>query len=265
MKNKPYAELLGILGWFRNQVGPQYGYAFNRLASVTSNPSFRHFQLLKRCLAHVYNNRKLGWTCHGMHSKRKLDAPELEHLKPNDLFILFDSNFGTTHTSYPQISAQAYLGFACIMDVSTQVKLTATSTAEAETVAAFEACKIAIYIRKVLAALRMPVEGPVQLFGDNASQITICSKSHPSRKCRHWRVRVGFIQEMVDLGIVQFNKVASVNNASDSTTKIVPGFTWTSLSRFMIGASPKFIPGTQIDVRYAQQLAREQRELYPKA
>ena len=28
----------------------------------------------------------------------------------------------------------------------------------------------------------------------------------------------------------------------------------------MIGASPKFIPGTQIDVRYAQQLAREQRE-----
>ena len=65
---------------------------------------------------------------------------------------------------------------------------------------------------------------------------------------------------MVDLGIVQFNKVASVNNASDCTTKIVPGFTWTSLSRFMIGASPKFIPGTQIDVRYAQQLAREQRE-----
>ena len=28
----------------------------------------------------------------------------------------------------------------------------------------------------------------------------------------------------------------------------------------MIGASPKFITGTQIDVRYAQQLAREQRE-----
>ena len=28
----------------------------------------------------------------------------------------------------------------------------------------------------------------------------------------------------------------------------------------MIGASPKFIPGTQIDVRYAQKLAREQRE-----
>ena len=64
---------------------------------------------------------------------------------------------------------------------------------------------------------------------------------------------------MVDLGIVQFNKVASVNNASYCTTKIVPGFTWTSLSRFMIGASPKFIPGTQIDFRYAQQMAREQR------
>ena len=27
----------------------------------------------------------------------------------------------------------------------------------------------------------------------------------------------------------------------------------------MIGASPKFIPGTQINVRYAQQLARDER------
>ena len=194
-----------------------------------------------------------------MHSKHKLDIPELEHLGPDDLFILFDSNFGTQDCSYPQVSAQAYLGFACIMDVSTQIKLTATSTCEAEMAAGMEACKLAVYLRKVFDELRLPVKGPVPCFGDNSSMLIIAEKSHPSRKCRHWRIRVDWIQQLVDLQIVKFHKIASINNISDVTTKVVPSFTWEGLSRLMIGASPKFIPGTQINVRYAQQLARDER------
>ena len=91
------------------------------------------------------------------------------------------------------------------------------------------------------------------------SPFLIAEKSHPSRKCRHWRIRVDWIQQLVDLQIVKFHKIASINNISDVTTKVVPSFTWEGLSRLMIGASPKFIPGTQINVRYAQQLARDER------
>ena len=89
--------------------------------------------------------------------------------------------------------------------------------------------------------------------------LIIAEKSHPSRKCRHWRIRVDWIQQLVDLQIVKFHKIASINNISDVTTKVVPSFTWEGLSRLMIGAPPKFIPGTQINVRYAQQLARDER------
>ena len=85
-------------------------------------------------------------------------------------------------------------------------------------------------------------------------------QSDTHRKCRHWRIRVDWIQQLVDLQIVKFHKIASaINNISDVTTKVVPSFTWEGLSRLMIGASPKFIPGTQINVRYAQQLARDER------
>ena len=89
--------------------------------------------------------------------------------------------------------------------------------------------------------------------------LIIAEKSHPSRKCRHWRIRVDWIQQLVDLQIVKFHKIDSINNISDVTTKVVPSFTWEGLSRLMIGASPKFIPGTQINVRFAQQLARDER------
>ena len=42
-------------------------------------------------------------------------------------------------------------------------------------------------------------------------------------------------------------------------TKIQPKFTWDGLSRLLVGASPKFIPGTNINVRFAKQLAQQER------
>ena len=261
MKNKPYAEILGIIGWFRNNVGAQYAYAFNRLASVTSNPSPMHFKQLQKCAAHVYKHRKLGWTCHGMNSNYSPGIPELEDLKPNDLYILFDANFGTEDTSCPQVCAQAYYGHACVLDISIQAKLTAMATAEAEVIASCEAVKLAVFVRKCLAELRFPVTGPVPCFGDNASQIALSKKSHPSRKCRWWRTRVDWTQSLQDLGIVSFHKIAGVNNASDCGTKIQAVCHWEGLSRPIVGAPPMFIPGTQINVRLAQQVAKEEREL----
>ena len=66
---------------------------------------------------------------------------------------------------------------------------------------------------------------------------------------------------MQDLGIVSFHKIAGVNNASDCGTKIQAVCHWEGLSRPIVGAPPMFIPGTQINVRLAQQVAKEEREL----
>ena len=42
MKKAPYLELLGCLGWVRQNVGPQYGVHFHKLASVASHPAPAH-------------------------------------------------------------------------------------------------------------------------------------------------------------------------------------------------------------------------------
>ena len=148
-----------------------------------------------------------------------------------------------------------------MLDISIQAKLTAMATAEAEVIASCEAVKLAVFVRKCLAELRFPVTGPVPCFGDNASQIALSKKSHPSRKCRWWRTRVDWTQSLQDLGIVSFHKIAGVNNASDCGTKIQAVCHWEGLSRPIVGAPPMFIPGTQINVRLAQQVAKEEREL----
>ena len=125
--------------------------------------------------------------------------------------------------------------------------------------AAVEACKLAVYLKKCLAELRLPVNGPVQCFGDNTAMLKIAGKTHPSRKCRHWRTRADWVQSLVDCGIVSFHYISSINNISDVNTKIQPKFTWDGLSRLLVGASPKFIPGTNINVRFAKQLAQQER------
>ena len=63
----------------------------------------------------------------------------------------------------------------------------------------------------------------------------------------------------MDCGIVSFHYISSINNISDVNTKIQPKFTWDGLSRLLVGASPKFIPGTNINVRFAKQLAQQER------
>ena len=94
----------------------------------------------------------------------------------------------------------------------------------------------------------------------NCSQIALSQKDHPSRKQRHWLTRVEWTQQLVDLGIVSFHKIASVNNASDVSTKITPYFTFEGLSRMTVGAPPKHIPGTNINIRLAREYARKERE-----
>ena len=94
----------------------------------------------------------------------------------------------------------------------------------------------------------------------NCSQIALSQKDHPSRKQRHWLTRAEWTQQLVDLGIVSFHKIASVNNASDVSTKITPYFTFEGLSRMTVGAPPKHIPGTNINIRLAREYARKERE-----
>ena len=63
----------------------------------------------------------------------------------------------------------------------------------------------------------------------------------------------------MDCGIVSFHYISSINNISDVNTKIQPKFTWDGLSRLLVGASPKYIPGTNVNVRFAKQLAQQER------
>ena len=84
--------------------------------------------------------------------------------------------------------------------------------------------------------------------------LLIANKQHPPRKARHWRTRIDWVQSLVDIGIVSFTYINSVNNTSDIGTKILPKYTFDALARMVTGADHKYLKGTHIDLRLARKL-----------
>ena len=50
------------------------------------------------------------------------------------------------------------------------------------------------------------------------------------------------------------------DNPADNGTKLVYAHQWQSFSRYMVGAPPKFINGTNINLRYQAKIAKESKK-----
>jgi hypothetical protein len=73
-------------------------------------------------------------------------------------------------------------------------------------------------------------------------------------------VRADFIQDLVRKEIVSIHKIDSTDNPADNGTKLVYAYQWQSFSRYMVGAPPKFISGTNINLRYQAKIAKESKK-----
>ena len=105
-----------------------------------------------------------------------------------------------------------------------QVKITCTSTAEAEAAGLVETAKCVLSCRKVLEELGF-TQNRTQMYTDNMAAKLILSATHPSRKSRHWRVRAEFLRELCEDGVIQINQMDGKVLLPDCGTKHnIPNF-----------------------------------------
>ena len=90
-----------------------------------------------------------------------------------------------------------FCGGAIVYKSKTQ-SLTAASSTEAEFIAAFDAGKIARYLRLVLSQLGYPQENPTEMHIDNQSALLIVNQNSSPTSCtRHMDIRYFTIQDWV--------------------------------------------------------------------
>ena len=111
------------------------------------------------------------------------------------------------------------LAGAAIAYKSKRQTTVATSSTEAELIAACYAGKIVKYLRSVLAELGFPQNGPTTLYEDNQAAIAMVNENHPTAQARHIDIQYFAIQEWRQRSILRMAHLPGVINNADQSTK----------------------------------------------
>ena len=107
---------------------------------------------------------------------------------------------------------------------SSKQSTVADSTTEAEYIAASEAAKEAVWIRKFIAELGVvpSISNPVDLYCDNNGAIAQAKEPRSHQKSKHIQRRYHLIRDIVDRGDVKISRVSTDENVADPLTKPLP-------------------------------------------
>ncbi|GJZ74865.1 hypothetical protein Tco_0639330 [Tanacetum coccineum] len=77
-----------------------------------------------------------------------------------------------------------------------------TSSAEAEYIAAFDASKEAVWVRKFISGLGVvpTIEKPINMYCDNTGAIALANESGITKGARHFRAKVHYLREVIEFG-----------------------------------------------------------------
>jgi hypothetical protein len=95
----------------------------------------------------------------------------------------------------------------------------ATSSTEAEFIAAVTASKGVKYLRYILHELQCPQPLPTPMYCDNLAAIAMINASKPTARSRHIDIQHFAIQHWRNIGDIIFHHIAGIINPSDAMTK----------------------------------------------
>nr|GEZ38389.1 hypothetical protein [Tanacetum cinerariifolium] len=104
---------------------------------------------------------------------------------------------------------------------SVKQSIFATSSVEAEYIAAFYASKEAVWVRKFISGLGVvpTIKEPICMYCDNTGAIAIANESGITKGARHFRAKVHYLREVIEFGDIKLEKVHTNDNLADHFTK----------------------------------------------
>ncbi|GKF11089.1 retrotransposon protein, putative, ty1-copia subclass, partial [Tanacetum coccineum] len=104
---------------------------------------------------------------------------------------------------------------------STKQSIFSTSSIDAEYIATFDASKEAVWIRKFIYGLVVvpAIEEPINMYCDNIGAIAIAKDHRVTKGERHFRAKVHYLRETIEMDDVRIEKVDTNDNLADLFTK----------------------------------------------
>ncbi|KAH9705859.1 hypothetical protein KPL70_012033 [Citrus sinensis] len=211
MRRVPYAEAVGSLMYAMLCTRPDICFAVGMVSRYQSNPGPEHWTAVKHIMKYLKRTKNYMLVYSG------------DELIPVGYT---DSDFMSDKDSRKSTSGYVFtLGSGAISWRSVKQSCIADSTTEAEYVAASEAAKEAVWLRKFLQDLEVvhAVTAPLKLFCDNSGAVAQSKEPRNHKKQKHIERKYHLIRDIVQRGDVEVTQIASQQNLADPFTKAIPG------------------------------------------
>jgi len=206
----PYSQLVGSLMYLAVTTRPDISYAVGALARYMSCPTTTHWQAAKGVVRYLAGTMSYGIVCSG-------ESVELAGYSDADYAADIETRRSTSGRVF-------IMNGGAIRWQSKRQPTVATSTSEAEYMAAAAAVKEGLRLRKLLADLDIPT-GTINIMADNQSAIKLLRNPTSSIRSKHIDIVHHFARERVMRKEVTSNYVNTQDMVADVLTKAVPEVT----------------------------------------
>ena len=206
----PYREAVGSLLFVSMVSRPDITFAVGLVSRYLEKHNNSHWQAVKRIFRYLK-----GTNSHGIMYAGSGDNFKLVGFSDSDYAGDKDTRRSTTGYLFE-------LGSGPIAWCSKRQSTVSLSTTEAEYIAASEATREAIWLRKMLSDTGQQCIGPSILYVDNQSAIRLTKNQEFHRRTKHIDVRHNFIREKYENGEIDVMYVQTRDQKSDILTKPIP-------------------------------------------
>ncbi|GJW17607.1 retrotransposon protein, putative, ty1-copia subclass [Tanacetum coccineum] len=188
MQNVPYVLAEGSIKYAVRCTRPDVAFAQNITSRFQQNPCDLHWTTVKNILKYLRNTK--------------------------DMFLVYGGDIKR------ELRVSCYTDAGYLTDAD-DLNIFATSSAEAEYIAAYDASKEAVWVRKFIYGLGVvpTIEEPINMYCDNTGAITIANESGITKGARHFRAKVHYLREVIEFGDIKLEKVHTDDNLADPFTK----------------------------------------------
>ena len=205
-KNFPYRQAVGALMYLMVGTRPDFAYSVGFLSRSLENPSAADIIRVKRVFRYLAGTVNYGITYRATEFKGVLHCYS-------------DSDFGGCTSTGRSTSGYVmiYAGGAVTWRSQRQ-GMVATSTTEAEVVAASEAAKEVIWLSRLYKGIISLKEVPT-LYVDNSAAVKLSHNPEFHRRTKHIEIKYFFVREKVLEGKLNVAQVSTEQQVSDILTK----------------------------------------------
>lgn len=220
-----YMAAVGSLMYLAQATRPDIAFAVAHLSQFCSNPAEHHWIAVKRVFRYLKGTQHHGlWLVPGRQDKVKSQITK----KAAKLVGYSDSDWASDHIDRKSTGGYEFMFDGCLISwASRKQTFVATSTMEAEYVAASTAAKEAIWLMNITDEINKHAvqfcendqNRLAQILSDNQAAIKVAKNPEDHKRSKHIDISFHFVRQRVELGHIEMQYINTNEMAADYLTK----------------------------------------------